>query len=641
MSSAAFLDNPVLKVSRPVAACSRCRTAKIKCDGKLPACSACERANKASSCSGASDEFAKGKERSYVASLEGYCERLEKHLAEVRQRKQMRTLAAGGVGGEQIPESSITAFATDDTSSQAHHKEVSDIDDLVGDFGFLSVNSTSRDFSGITSNVSFAQLLLTTSTVEPLPQFSNASLLPRYEATQLMQHYFNTIYIQLPFFSEITFWTSMEAVYQNEGRFAKPIDQWMVRMVLAIASASLWPQQHGNDPQFALSMVSTALEFSAEVLRPGSMLGIQAILFLTQYSLFDPTHFRPRFLVSFAARVMVDLGLHQDPPIEVLSDKARLDQRRRLFYSLYSIDRVICTALRYHFSFSDNSVDVNLPIIPKSSADPTNGNFFLKSLEPAIHLFKIRRILSTGYHEMYCNGRNPSPQPLVLTWKLCAEAREWYDQTPSSPSSSLNLLYRLELLYSTILFLSPSYRNPVICDFSKVLLFDRCIDYISQFHQVVDKSNSLPFATFLDIQRVRQIGQRFVTILNEDYDLLISDQVPEPPQVPAGTPEPPYLAAEDRINCLARAFRCLLYIEDILKYGVQRWDTRQQYNEFIQDSATVKLRLEQHQQSFQTTRFADVPSGFIPAMPTNGYQEFQPYVNAGEQTYYPHLTNHE
>jgi hypothetical protein len=30
------LETPVLKVSRPVAACSRCRTAKIKCDGKLP-----------------------------------------------------------------------------------------------------------------------------------------------------------------------------------------------------------------------------------------------------------------------------------------------------------------------------------------------------------------------------------------------------------------------------------------------------------------------------------------------------------------------------------------------------------------------------------------------------------------------------
>ena len=32
----AEFQTPLLRVSRPVAACSRCRSAKIKCDGKLP-----------------------------------------------------------------------------------------------------------------------------------------------------------------------------------------------------------------------------------------------------------------------------------------------------------------------------------------------------------------------------------------------------------------------------------------------------------------------------------------------------------------------------------------------------------------------------------------------------------------------------
>jgi Fungal Zn(2)-Cys(6) binuclear cluster domain len=136
MPSSAFLDNPVLKVSRPVAACLRCRTAKIKCDGKLPACSACEKAGKASTCSGATDEFAKGKERSYVASLEGYCEKLEKRLADMR-RKHVQ--GSHGIDGHDLPQSSMTAFAAENSSSRAHRKEVSDIDDLVGDFGFLYV----------------------------------------------------------------------------------------------------------------------------------------------------------------------------------------------------------------------------------------------------------------------------------------------------------------------------------------------------------------------------------------------------------------------------------------------------------------------------------------------------------------------
>lgn len=128
-AASSSIDKPLLKVSRPVAACSRCRTAKIKCDGKLPACSACERAGKANSCSGATDEFAKGKERSYVSSLEAQCERLEKRIQEVRQQQHDPAYTTGAT----------TSSPLMGSGARAHQKEASDIDDLVGDFGFLSV----------------------------------------------------------------------------------------------------------------------------------------------------------------------------------------------------------------------------------------------------------------------------------------------------------------------------------------------------------------------------------------------------------------------------------------------------------------------------------------------------------------------
>lgn len=189
--------------------------------------------------------------------------------------------------------------------------------------------------------MSFAQLLLTLSTVKPLPDPSSQSLPSRQEATRLIQHYFDNVLIQLPLFTETTLWTSVEAVYQDGGRFAKPIDRWFVYMVIAIASASLWHQQPSQNQQLSRSMVSTALSLAGEVLQPGSSVGVQAILLLAQYSLFGPEHYRPRFLVFFAARVMVDLGLHHDPPSEVIVDKDRIEQRRRLFYSLYTMDRLV------------------------------------------------------------------------------------------------------------------------------------------------------------------------------------------------------------------------------------------------------------------------------------------------------------
>lgn len=337
VTATTFLDNPLLKVSRPVAACSRCRTAKIKCDGKLPACSACEKAGKADTCSGASDEFAKGKERSYVASLEGYCERLTKQILQLRERQNSLSAQGNGVAREM----SITSTSSDGPLGPAHRREVSDIDDLVGDFGFLSVNATSRDFHGITSRTTFANLLLCVAMVgDPPPLVPNA-LPARHEAAPLLQHYFDNVFIQLPFFVETSFWTSVDAVYQSDGRFAKPFDHWMLRMVLAVASASVSYQKNDKSHQRALGLVAEALTYSEDVLRPGSIPCIQAILLLAQYALVDPGRFRSWHLVGMAVRVAVDLGLHQDPPVEMTLNADRLDLRRRVFHCLYCLDRLV------------------------------------------------------------------------------------------------------------------------------------------------------------------------------------------------------------------------------------------------------------------------------------------------------------
>ncbi|KAJ5679518.1 hypothetical protein N7462_007762 [Penicillium macrosclerotiorum] len=591
-SATTFLENPLLKVSRPVAACSRCRTAKIKCDGKLPACTACEKVGKASSCSGASDEFAKGKERSYVASLEGYCEKLEKKIGELRRRQNSLPVESNGVAREM----SITSTSSDGPVGSAHHREVSDIDDLVGDFGFLSVNATSRDFQGITSKTTFANLLLAIATVGYPSPPSTHTLPPRHEATPLLQYYFDNVFVQLPFFVETSFWTSVDAVYQFNGRFAKPFDHWMVRMVLAIASASVSYQNNDKSHQKALVLVSEARTYAEDVLRPGSLTCIQAILLLAQYALVDPGHFRSWYLVGMAVRVAIDLGLHQDPPTEVLSNPDRLDLRRRIFHCLYCLDRGMSVSLQRTFSFSDASVNVALPTTTTatglSAAD--QSHIFLRNPGPALHIIKIRQILSVGYQDMYYSDREPSPQPLIQIWTLCLQARQWFHECPKDAPNHFSLLYRLELLYTIIILLSPSNRYPILCDYNKALLFDRCMDFISQVHQVLENPSVLPFLTFIDIQRVHQVGRRFVDVLSENLDLLLGSTVPPPPVVPAGTPDPPILAEEDRINCRPRAIRCLTYVRELLSYCTRKWDLQKPLEDFDRDSTALSKILRDY-----------------------------------------------
>lgn len=132
MSTVSRFETPLLRVSRPVSACQRCRGAKVRCDGKLPACTACERAGRSAECSSASDQFAKGKERSYVASLETRVEKLEKQLLQAKARNASMNASAALPGP-----STETLVAHKVGSSGAQRKEALNVDDLVADFGFL------------------------------------------------------------------------------------------------------------------------------------------------------------------------------------------------------------------------------------------------------------------------------------------------------------------------------------------------------------------------------------------------------------------------------------------------------------------------------------------------------------------------
>ena len=130
----AKLETPLLRVSRPVSACQRCRNAKIKCDGKLPACSACEKVGRTAECANANDNFARGKERSYVASLETRVEKLEKQIAQAKARKAGSSDLLNVVSSQHFLSAPMPGPPV---RGRAQRKEASNIDDLVSDFGFL------------------------------------------------------------------------------------------------------------------------------------------------------------------------------------------------------------------------------------------------------------------------------------------------------------------------------------------------------------------------------------------------------------------------------------------------------------------------------------------------------------------------
>lgn len=578
------LLNPSLRVSRPVAACARCRSAKIKCDGKLPACSACERSGKSSSCTSSNDEFARGKERSYVAALESAAQRLQKKIADAKAHSARRNATLGVDLGQRHPQPWRI--------SGSRRKEASDVDELVGDFGFLTVNATSRDFHGFTGTMSFAKLLLSAATRQELPPLEVQGLPPRYAVTPMINHYLENIYVLFPFFSETDLMSSLSRIYHESSSSASsvsPLDVWNVRLILAIAYASSSQQKGDENDKTALQHVAAARGLASYVLHPGSISGLQALLLLVQYALVDPGHFDSWYLVGMASRLVVDLGLHCEPPRETKISKDVLDLRRRIFHCTYALDRLVSMSLDRAFSFTDDSAS-DVPL-PESASEPFSSQLFLRSTRPSLYLFDIRRVESAFYQTTRWSSRTQWPLATAATYasSVSNDIHAWYSTIPTTLPQRHLMLFNLERLYCQILVVSPNPRVPAgsMTDLNKELVFEYSAQYADLLQPITQDVSWHAYLTYADICRSRYVGQKFVEVMWSDFDRLVKtshairDASMQPRNVPLD-------------NC-QRATVCLGKIIEILDFARHRWSMPEMREKFEQESAVLFSRLKSRQ----------------------------------------------
>lgn len=279
------------------------------------------------------------------------------------------------------------------------------------------------------------------------------------------------------------------------------------------------------------------------------------------------------------------------------------------------------------FSFSDDSINVALPSAPAplSTGWTDQSHIFLHNSEPAWHLVKIRQILSTAYQRKYFNASDSVPHSLASNWTLFAKTREWFDHAPKAVPRYFPMLYKLELLYTNVMTLSPTSQYVALCDYDKVVLFDRCVQYIAELHRILQNDSWLPYMTFLDIQRAYQVGQRFMDLVARDFDLVLSPSVPELPPLPYETLVAPVLEVDCMINCQGRALECLFRTQNILQLGVRKWKIPELFDTFQQQSAWLRGQLMQPSVTYLPASGAYV-SAPLPSSGT-GYTEYKPYAS--------------
>lgn len=334
----------------------------------------------------------------------------------------------------------------------------------------------------------------------------------------------------------------------------------------------------------AIGHIVAALEHSEEVLHPGAISSIQALVLLAEFAMLDPHHFDSWGLIGAASRAMVDLGLHQDPPKGTLMSKAKLELRRRVYHCVYALDRSTSLVQSRAFSFSDDSAKVKVPFRRSPSSEPTTPSagptqhMWSQSYDHAVDMISLRKLQSIWYTDMFQSGRTRWPEPYTYIWKACKDMQRWFDSLPASTSPHMRAFFELDLLYSYVYILSPSPRVPVISPYARKLVFEYCTHYADKILRCLNDSSYASPLTFYDAMRVYMTGRQFLDLLELNANDILDGSMPSLPETKHAAVSAPLIPVinlppgENMLKFnIVRSITCIKQITECLsRFGI-RW----------------------------------------------------------------------
>ena len=245
---------------------------------------------------------------------------------------------------------------------------------------------------------------------------------------------------------------------------------------------------------------------------------------------------------------------------------------------------------RRGFSFTDDSANMTPPKLREGST--TTNQLFFYGLESAVQLGRLRRIQSHAYQTLFQSSR----PALEDTWSFMAtslqDMHRWWAEMPDQIEKSMKRLLHCDVLFSSILILSPSGLDGKLNEYGKFLIFDYAFEYAETMSSISQDQEKVAFYTSHDLLRTSFVAERFLSLLLQDSDLIFSGIVPNLPRDSDPWSAPPGIyscGVGEKVN---RASRCLNLLERILEWLGPRFGLSSQLNEFKVNSRLVRQLLE-------------------------------------------------
>ncbi|KAL4736622.1 fungal-specific transcription factor domain-containing protein [Aspergillus similis] len=256
---------------------------------------------------------------------------------------------------------------------------------------------------------------LTSLTIDPVRQGIGRPLdLAQLEAGHirfLLDFYFAHSHTLYPIVQQKSFVEMLWTAYKDpfKALVLSPVWQFRIWMVLAIGSTTYCSVSLMDETE-SIQLFNKAMSYFDAAMGCGEMAALEVLMLQVSYSFFNSAGPNTWFLVGVAARMAIGMGLHTREVYETLAPDAA-DYQKRLFFSLYMMDRVVSTALGRPFAIQDEDItvepfadndDENITpagIIPRAKLGPS-------SMAVPLHILELRKIASTIATEIHSLQRS-------------------------------------------------------------------------------------------------------------------------------------------------------------------------------------------------------------------------------------------
>ncbi|KAI1456421.1 fungal-specific transcription factor domain-containing protein [Annulohypoxylon moriforme] len=310
-------------------------------------------------------------------------------------------------------------------------------DDILG-----QINWDSSQMMNFPNLAGFGQTLFgdmsLSSIIEPSGSLSDLGLPAKSRADQLVSFYFAHSHTLYPVINQSEFYALLDRIYEQslDPSCVDPSSLFRVWMVLAIGSSSRCSVSVVEESE-ALLYYNKALEYFEAAFDYGDMIALETIMLQVSFSFFNQLGPNTWFLVGTAARMAIGLGLHTSSSYKALPFRVA-NMRKRIFFSIYMMDRVISIALGRPFALQDDDIEIE-PFIDVE--DDQSGDVSAQvqdRLEPCLlsiprHILDLRRIASKISRQVYGNQatiRANMPHREEIVRALHKELIDWRRNMP-------------------------------------------------------------------------------------------------------------------------------------------------------------------------------------------------------------------